>query len=117
MYERYPCPHHAQAFFSAQWRDCAVDDISAGGANILTSDCPAVGESVTLFVEDVAEMPGGVVRHTGNGSASGVVSPGRIGMMDWSRTVSVRIKFGHIQNAHIRSNPAHRSTRSHQTIR
>ncbi len=68
-YERYPCPHHAQAFFSAQWRDCGVDDISAGGALVNAMDRPAVGEVVTLFVEDVAEMPGVVVRHTGDGFA------------------------------------------------
>jgi hypothetical protein len=69
MYERYPCPHHAQAFFASQWRDCTVDDISAVGANILTANRPAVGDSVTLFVEDVAEMPGVVLRHTGDGFA------------------------------------------------
>ena len=42
---------------------------SAGGALIEHKSRPAVGESVTLFVEDVAEMPGIVVRHTGEGFA------------------------------------------------
>ena len=69
QYDRYPCPHQAQAFYASQWRDCAVGDISAGGANILTQERPAVGDKVTLFVEDVAEMPGVVVRHTGDGFA------------------------------------------------
>lgn len=68
-YERYECPHGAQTFFESQWRDCGVDDISAGGANIRTVARPAVGASVTLFVEDVAEMPGVVVRHTEDGFA------------------------------------------------
>lgn len=69
QYERYPCPHNAQAFFGSQWRDCSVDDISAGGANILAMERPSVGAPVTLFVEDVAEMPAIVVRHTQDGFA------------------------------------------------
>lgn len=68
-YERYACPHYAQTFFAFQWRDCEVEDISAGGASVLAGDRPAVGEPVTLFVEDVAEMPGVVVRHTEGGFA------------------------------------------------
>ncbi len=69
QYERYPCPHQAQAFDGAQWRDCRVLDISAGGASVLASQSPGVGASVTLFVEDVAEMPGVVVRRTEDGFA------------------------------------------------
>lgn len=68
-YDRYPCPHHAQAFFASQWRDCAVADISAGGASVVSGAKPAVGAAVTLFVEDVAEMPGVVVRQTEAGFA------------------------------------------------
>ncbi len=69
QYERYPCPHPAQAFFAEQWRDCAVEDISAGGALVRAPARPAVGDIVALFVEDVAEMPGVVVRHTPDGFA------------------------------------------------
>ncbi|MEQ9124672.1 MAG: PilZ domain-containing protein [Alphaproteobacteria bacterium] len=68
-YERYTCPHNAQTFFGLQWRDCEVEDISAGGASILAGDRPAVGQPMTLFVEDVAEMPGVVGRHTAAGYA------------------------------------------------
>lgn len=69
QYDRYPCPHYAQAFYASQWRDCAVGDISAGGAAVVSGERPAIGEAVTLFVEDVAEMPGVVVRHTEAGFA------------------------------------------------
>lgn len=69
QYERYPCPHGAQTFFGNQWRDCGVEDISAGGASVRTFERPAVGTPVTLFVEDVAEMPAVVVRHTQAGFA------------------------------------------------
>ena len=69
QYDRYPCPHPAQTFFSDQWRDCKVGDISAGGAAVLAFERPAVGELITLFVEDVAEMPAVVVRHTEDGYA------------------------------------------------
>ena len=69
QYERYPCPHYAQAFFSSQWRDCAVGDISAGGAYVCAHERPSVGETVMLFVEDVAEMPATVIRHTHDGFA------------------------------------------------
>lgn len=69
QYDRYPCPHAAQTFFGEQWRDCLVEDISAGGASVHTNDRPAVGASVMLFVENVAEMPAVVVRHTGDGFA------------------------------------------------
>jgi len=69
QYERYPCPHYAQAFFASQWRDCGVADILAGGALLETTNRPPVGDMITLFVEDVAEMPGVVIRHTGDGFA------------------------------------------------
>lgn len=68
-YERYACPHNAQTFFESQWRDCDVADISAGGASVAAVDRPQIGAEVTLFVEDVAEMPGVVVRHTEDGFA------------------------------------------------
>lgn len=68
-YERYPCPHGAQTFHESAWRDCAVEDISAGGALIANMERPAVGSVVMLFVEDVAELPGVVVRHTEDGFA------------------------------------------------
>lgn len=68
-YERYDCPHNAQTYFDDCWRDCAVADISAGGAQIDAMERPAVGAEITLFVEDVAEMPGVVVRHTEDGYA------------------------------------------------
>ena len=68
-YERYACPHAAQTYYGDQWRDCDVDDISAGGAMIHLGERPAIGSIVTLFVEDVAELPGVVVRHTEDGFA------------------------------------------------
>jgi len=69
LFDRYPCPHAAQSFFEEQWRDCAVLDISVGGA-LIKADCrPEVGEIVTLFVEDVAELPGAVVRVEADGFA------------------------------------------------
>lgn len=68
-YERYPCPHSAQTFHGSQWRDCDVDDISAGGALIKHTERPAIGSVVMLFVEDVAELPGVVVRHAEDGFA------------------------------------------------
>ena len=69
QYERYPCPYYAQAFLARQWRDCGVADISAGGALLETTNCPPVDDMNALFVEDVAEMPGVVIRHTGDGLA------------------------------------------------
>lgn len=69
QYERYPCPHGAQTFHESSWRDCAVEDISAGGALIANAERPAVGSVIMLFVENVAELPGIVVRHTEDGYA------------------------------------------------
>ena len=69
QYDRYPCPHGAQAFIEQQWSDCAVQDISVGGALIKAAERPAIGEMVTLFIEDVAEMPGAVIRHHAEGFA------------------------------------------------
>ena len=68
-YERYPCSHSAQTFHESAWRDCDVEDISAGGALIVNNERPAVGTVIMLFVEDVAELPGLVVRHTADGFA------------------------------------------------
>ena len=47
-YERYACPHGAQARHGDGWRDCAVTDISAGGASVASDERPPVGDAVTL---------------------------------------------------------------------
>lgn len=68
-HERFPCPHLAQINLGDEWRDCHIHDLSGSGAHVVFTGRPQVGKDVRLYVQDVAELRGQVVRHTERGFA------------------------------------------------